>query len=170
MAGWTEGVKRYRRDRLALLAEVAALPDEIQKRRSAPGQWNILEIMEHLVVAERFVFQGMPPPDQLRESPTAEGATLRRMLVLAVLGLRIPVKTPSEAMVPTGTLGLDALRIMWTENADWLHTCAEHLGPAGVRKPFFSHPVTGPLNLPQALALGRVHFEGHRKQIRARSR
>jgi nitrogen-specific signal transduction histidine kinase len=51
----------------ALLDELAALAPEALAAKPRPDQWSILEIVEHLVLAERFVLAGMPPVAELVE-------------------------------------------------------------------------------------------------------
>jgi hypothetical protein len=46
--------------RNALLDEMEALEPGKLLARPIPGKWSILEIVEHLVLAERVVLQGLP--------------------------------------------------------------------------------------------------------------
>ena len=52
--------------RNALLDEMEALEPRKLLAKPLPEKWSILEIVEHLVLAERVVFQGLPEPSRLK--------------------------------------------------------------------------------------------------------
>lgn len=151
----------------ALLSEVETLRPEDLQARPASGAWSILEIVEHLVVAERVILQGLPEPSALVPAPRGPRHRLTYPLVWLVLRLGIPVKAPSRRMLPTGAAALDELRPRWEATYQWLRAYAASLAP-GADPAVFRHPVCGPLTLRQALRLDRLHLEVHARQIRAR--
>src|SRR5678815_3912745 len=102
--------------RRALLDEVEALSDERLTAKPVPGKWSILEIVEHLVLAERDVLQNLPEPAQLVDRPRHLKARVGYPLVMFVLKHGIPAKVPSPRMLPTGSASLAALRGQWDEN------------------------------------------------------
>jgi hypothetical protein len=155
--------------RRTLLDSLERLSPEALQARPAPGAWSILEIVEHLVVAEQVILQGLPDPATLVDRPRTLRQRCVYPLVVLILRLRIPVKAPSRRMLPTGGASLAELRERWEETSRWLRAYAEGLPPGGAAKAVFAHPVSGPLTLPQALRLGRLHLEVHTRQIRARS-
>lgn len=162
---WIEAFDGQRR---ALLDELAALPAETLQARARPDQWSILEIVEHLVLAERYVLAGMPPPAEL----VARRRSLKNRciypIVLFVLRFRIPVKVPARRMLPTGQASLAEVRTAWDENLRWLRAYVEGLVPGGGSSAVFVHPVAGPITLIQALRMDRLHFATHLRQIRRR--
>jgi hypothetical protein len=156
--------------RRALLDELEALDPAVLEARPRAGKWSMLEIVEHLVLAERAVFKGLPDTSRLVDGKRGPENHVRYLLVLFILRSGIPVRVPSPAMVPRGDRSLAELRRLWDENQDWLRSCIARLGPEGVRRAVFEHPVAGPLTVEQAVRMLRVHVGGHVRQIRALQR
>lgn len=152
--------------RRALLDSLESLGPEALQARPAEGAWSILEIVEHLVVAEQVILQGLPDPASLVDRPRSLRQRCTYPLVWLVLRLRIPVKAPSRRMLPAGGATLAELRERWDATHEWLRAYAEGLPPDGSGKAVFAHPVCGPLTLVQALRLDRLHLETHAGQIR----
>lgn len=152
--------------RNALLDEMGALEPDKLLARPIPGKWSILEIVEHLVLAERVVLQGLPEPSQLKVRKPRPKQRIRHLIVLFVLRTGIPVGVASPAMNPQGGHDLAELRRLWDENKAWLLACIDHLGPQGIHKAVLKHPIAGPISIPQAVVMSRIHLERHIGQIR----
>jgi len=152
--------------RRRLLDEMAALDPALLVAKPIPGKWSMIEIIEHLVLAERAVFKGLPDPSRLVENRRDLGHRGRYLLVMFILTSSIRVRVPSPAMVPQGDRGLAELRRLWDESQRWLRSCIAHLGPGAGGKAVFEHPIAGPLTVSQAVRMGQVHVEGHVRQIR----
>ena len=153
-----------------------ALLDEMERMDAAAlvatplaGKWSILEIIEHLVLAERAVFKGLPDPSQLVAREIRVAHLARYQLVMFILRSGIPVRVPSPAMAPQGNRSLAELRRLWDENQDWLASCIAHLGPKGIRRAVLEHPVVGPMTVEMAVRMGQVHVRGHIRQIQGAS-
>ena len=156
--------------RCALLDELGSLEPAVLTAKPLPGKWSILEIVEHLVLAERAVFKGMPAPSRLEAGDRWIGNHVRYLLVTFILKAGIPVRAPSRKMLPQGGRSFAELRRMWDENRAWLLSVLDGLGPEGLEKAVFEHPVAGPLTVEQSVRMVQVHFDGHVKQIRTRQR
>ncbi len=154
---------RRRRD---LLGEAAALPEAALRAKPAAGGWSILEILEHLVLAERAILLDLPDPAALAARPRGLKARCLCALVLGILAWRIPVKVPSRRMLPGGGRSLAELHAEWDAHLGWIKAYAAGLDPAQAPPAVFLHPVAGPLTLDQALRLDLLHLESHRRQIR----
>lgn len=153
--------------RLALLAELDSLGIEDLQARPAPETWSLLEIVEHVVVAEKVILLGLPPRAELVVRPRNLGHRVKRLLVSLVLRWGIPVKVPSRRMLPTGQRSLAELRQTWDEHLHWLRRFAE--GPASdAHLALFTHPVAGPISLVQALQMDLLHLQTHQRQIAKR--
>jgi hypothetical protein len=152
--------------RRGLLDEMEALSPALLVAKPIAGKWSMIEIVEHLVLAERAVFKGLPDPSRLVENRRDLGHRGRYLLVMFILTSSIRVRVPSPAMVPQGARGLAGLRRLWDESQRWLGSCIAHLGPGAGRKAVFEHPIAGPLTVSQAVRMGQVHVEGHVRQIR----
>jgi hypothetical protein len=159
-------IQAFDDQRRALLDELAALPQESLAAKARPDKWSILEIVEHLVLAERFVLAGMPPAGELVERRRSLKNRCIYPIVLFVLRFSIPVKVPARRMLPTGQVSLAEVRNAWDENLRWLRGYVAGLAPGGGRRAVFLHPVAGPITLTQALRMDRLHFAVHLRQIR----
>lgn len=161
-----EQMRRIEELRRALLADVASVPDAQRRRRPSPDAWSMLEIVEHLVLAERVV---LGPSEQWRgraSAPRTWRDRVRYHMVRFVLQRRIKVATPSERMRPAGRTSFEKLRTVWAAQQDALRTFVETLDAAGARRAIFHHPIAGPLTPPQALHLLEAHLGGHAAQVR----
>ena len=88
--------------RRALLDSLESLSPEALRARPAEGAWSSLEILEHLVVAEQVILQGLPDPATLIDRPRSLRQRCTYPLVWLVLRLGIPVKAPSRRASPGG--------------------------------------------------------------------
>lgn len=156
--------------RRALLDEMAALDPAALIARPLAEKWSMLEIIEHLVLAERAVLKGLPDLSRLTERRRGPGHRVRYLLVMFVLRSGIRVRVPSAAMIPQGDRSLAELRRLWDENQAWLRSCVDRLGANGIRRAVFEHPVAGPLTVEQAVRMDQVHINRHLRQIRALQR
>ena len=163
-------LQRFDRTRQHLMEEMSTLDAARLNATPMPGKWSILQIVEHLVVAERAVFLGLPNPLDLVARTRGVGHHLRYALVMSVLSLGVPVRVPSPTMVPRGGHELGALGRMWDENQLWLRRVAERLGSEVARAAVLVHPIAGPLTVAQGVRMGHVHVDGHIRQIRQRQR
>lgn len=154
------------RRRVALLDELQATDPALLVARPKPDKWSIREVVEHLVLTERYVLRGMPDPAELRASRRAVLNRLMYRIVTLLLRFGPPVPAPSKAMLPTGERSLAQLRDMWDDNHRWIRSYIRGLDPRGVRRAVFRHPITGPLDARHALRLLEVHTARHIRQIR----
>ena len=162
----TERLRAFNETRGALLDEMDALDPAKLVARPLAGKWSILEIVEHLVLAERSVLQGLPEPSELAERERRGKHRFLFPIVMLVLKYGIPVPVPSPDMVPQGRRSLPELRRMWDENQEWLRGYVRSLDSRGFRRAVFEHPVAGPLSVEQAVRMDQVHLDCHIRQIR----
>lgn len=153
--------------RRALLDEMEVLDPGKLLARPLPGKWSILEIVEHLVLAERVVYQDLPEPSQLKVREPGLKHRFLYLIVMFVLRTGIPVGVASPAMLPQGGRDLAELRRLWDENQAWLRAYADSLGPRDIHRAALEHPVAGPISVRQTVVMSRVHLDRHIRQIRA---
>jgi len=152
--------------RCALLDELGILDGGTLAARPLPGKWSILEIVEHLVLAEREVLQKLPRPSELVELRRGFRTHFTYPMVMLVLRWGIPVKAPSAGMIPMGTSSLPQLRGQWDESQRWLRAYVAGLDRHGIGRAVFQHPVAGPLTVQQAVHMSQLHILAHTRQIR----
>ena len=159
-------LQSFNERRGALLDEMGTLDAATLVAKPLAGKWSILEIIEHLVLAERAVLQGLPEPSRLTERERRLKHRLTYVIVMFVLKYGIPVQVPSPAMVPQGNRSLGELRRLWDENQAWLRAYIGRLDRQGLSRAVFEHPIAGPLSVEQALHMDQVHLDTHVRQIR----
>lgn len=160
-----EALRDFARRRDALLDALDALEPMRLRARPAPNAWSILEVVEHMVLAERAVLRDLPDPATLVGRPRRLRDRLGYGLVVFILTSRLRVQVPDAAMLPQGERTLEELRAMWEENQAWLLGYVEGLDEVGASRAVFHHPITGPLDVDRAIRLGRIHFDRHLGQI-----
>jgi len=156
----------YDQNRLALLDDLERLDDDQLRRKPGPGKWSILQIVQHMVLAERDVMQYLPEPKDLIAHTRGLRARILYVAVLLILRWNIRVPVPSEGMVPDGNTSISELRHQWDENLRWFRGYLDTLEPEDLERAVFSHPVAGPLTTPQAGKLAQFHFDAHLRQIK----
>ncbi|MEZ4424283.1 MAG: DinB family protein [Gemmatimonadota bacterium] len=152
-----------RRD--ALLARLAAQPAASLTHKDPPDGWSPLEIVEHLVLAERSVFRDLDALADLEEAPQRLRGRLLRLLVVVILRGPFRVRVPTRSMVPSGSWSLEECGLEWRRNHARLRAYAESLPEAGFQRAIFAHPVSGPLTVSQAIHLMSVHLGTHERQL-----
>jgi len=148
-----------------VLSSVAALSPELRMRSPAPGKWCILEILEHMVIAEEDVMAGFVDLEQRTPRRRRFRHRVLYRVVMFILRHEIPVKVPSETMRPSGKVALDDLTDRWRNNHSTLRAFVDRLDAAALRQPIFQHPVAGPITVGEALRMLEVHLGRHTGQI-----
>ncbi len=148
-----------------LVGRLRALPEAELAVRPGPDVWSALEVVEHMVVAERAVLRGLFEPRLLEQPRQTLRHRIMNRLIIAILRGPISVKVPTRSMVPSGERGLEEMVADWEETHRRLRDFIEGADPARLAAPAFRHPVSGPLTAAQATRMLGVHLERHTKQI-----
>lgn len=152
--------------RRMLLDEVEGLEPERLVAKPLPGKWSILEIVEHLVMADREVFQGLPNPTHVVGRKRSLRDRVSYPVVMFVLACHIPAKVPSPRFIPRGVSSLGELRREWDEIRQWLRSYIDGLDQGDWDKAVFAHPLAGPMTVQQTVHMGELHVATHTRQIR----
>ena len=153
------------RRRTGLLERLAAVSEDELNRKPGPKRWSQLQVLQHLVLSERAVLQGLPAPTRLVPQKRNPLNRINYAIVMTILKWDIPVPPPSSKMVPDGRIPFERLRDMWDRNFQWLADTIAALGADAACLAVFRHPVAGPLTPVQALRMDRLHLESHVRQI-----
>ena len=158
-------LQQLEQKRIDLLGALAALPDERLIAKPDPNRWTLLQVAQHLMLAEKSVRDQALSGE--RHAPDRRGLRHRVLywVVLAILRFGIRVRVPSESMVPDGETTLAEIERAWESSQIQLKQFAEGLDTSSARDPIFRHPVCGPMTPSQALTLALVHFDSHRRKI-----
>ncbi len=159
-------MERFEEKRESLLRDLGGLEPALLEARPLEGKWSIIEIVEHMVVAEREVLMGLPDHGDLRDTTRSFRNKLMRLVVMFVLRNRIRVKVPSRTMLPNGGGQLEDLRRRWDENQAWFRSYVDSCDEQGLKRAVFKHPVSGPIDVHQAVDMSIAHLDSHTEQIR----
>ena len=146
----------------ALLQSLQDASEQDAQRHPVPGRWSALDCVEHLVVAEQYLFaqiqgapQGEPAPDSKREERIRKYGADRSRPLLSPEGVAPAGRYPSLAAALHDFQAARSVTIQFVES------CEEDLRARSV-----SHPVLGTLNAWEMLLTITAHPHRHAGQIR----
>ncbi|MEM8485348.1 MAG: DinB family protein [Bacteroidota bacterium] len=152
----------------ALLHRVEKLSGDTLNVRPTPDTWSILEIIEHMILAEHHVFRGLPALEAITHHKRTPVNYVVYLMVLGILRFHIPVAVPAKDMRPSGALTLTTLRERWDQNHQWLRAYLNSQSIQGLRRAVFTHPASGPMSTRQMFAMMEAHMDRHVDQINKR--
>lgn len=157
---------RIERIREKLLEEVQLLPEKVTQKSLSEGKWSILEIIEHLVLGEDYVLNGVGSSEKLVHKRRRPYHFIRYFIVMGILHSSFKVKVPTRKMKPEANSTLEELTKRWEHNHQMLRSYLEKLDSDTLSDAVFFHPISGPLTPQKALNMMEIHLKRHWKQIR----
>jgi hypothetical protein len=142
-----------------LLARVAAMSEAERAAPPKPGEWSPLQILSHLLVAERFVAgyaSEKPDPAKKLANPFVVG------LLCRVMRAGIPLPAP-DVMTPDPTpMPLESLAEEWGQERAKLQVLLSERPPT---EPFGLHPIFGVVTTRQVAEMLAAHMQYHVKRF-----
>jgi len=136
-------------------------------RKAKASTWSVLEIIEHLVIAQRLVLGDF---DRLHQrAPRGNRKWVPYLMVLFVLRFRIPVRAPSPGFLPNGSRSLEELRRDWDNQHAQLLAFVTALKRDDLQRIWFCHPIAGNLTVGQGVLMLEAHLDTHIRQVTRRS-
>ena len=132
--------------------------------RPAPGAWSMLDVTEHLVLAEEKSLLGMlkgPPPG----TTVTLVAHARMVMVRLVMKTDIRVKVPVARVIPQGTVTLQDLVARWSESQRGLAAFLDSIPGADAGAARFRHPIGGWVTADAGVAFLADHIGHHARQV-----
>ena len=149
----------------ALLKHLGSLTSEKLSFKAGPDKWSIVEVVEHLVVAEKDLLNqlsiNIPASALDPKSKTPE----RHQTVIKVMERDIEVDVPDNSLEPQGRLTLDELLSQWDEIRKKLASLLAEIQSKSIDDPVYRHPYGGPLDISETLQFFEVHFDNHMRHI-----
>ncbi len=153
------------RKREALFQHLDSLSSEVRSFKAGPDKWSIVEVVEHLVIAEDALLTQLttevPSPPLDINSRTPE----KYQTVIKVMERDIQVDVPHESMEPHGRIALDDLLKQWNDIRENLQGLLAEISVGNIDDPVYRHPYGGPLDISETLHLIEVHFDNHMRHI-----
>ncbi len=150
--------------RTAFLATLGSATRSQREFRPSPGAWSMLEVTEHLVLAEEKSVLGMatlvPPTPSV--SPIAH---VRMTMVRLVMKTSLRVKVPTSRVLPTGTVPLGELEARWLQARQDLESLLATVTDADAGVARFRHPIGGWVSASEGVAFLAGHIDHHARQV-----
>lgn len=142
-------------------------PPDILNKQPAPGQWSVVQIMQHLTYAEkgsaRYIKYKLENEKRLKKSGV--NAWFRSFILDIIMVLPIRIKAPAILPPPENSLHFTEARNEWNAGRKSLKSVLDSMNTAQINSALFKHPIVGKMNIKQALRFMQQHFERHEKQI-----
>lgn len=155
-------------DRVAILKSVADLP-AVQLIKARPGSWSAIQILAHLITAEKLSLRYMNKKILGISDAANTGIAEELKMLLLKVSQRLPLKfkAPKTVLDNTLTYGdLTALAADWEKERNELRVFLEKFSDNQIRKKVYRHVRAGMLNVHQALIFFREHQNHHLPQLK----
>jgi len=132
-----------------------------------PGEWNLLQVMRHLVTAEKqsmnYIQRKMESAEQIPKTGT--GSVFRFFILKLALILPIKYKAPKIAQVNEDYQDFELMKAEWDDIRDNMKKMIDQSDDQTLAKAVYKHPRAGFLNVKQAIEFMENHIVHHQKQI-----
>lgn len=152
------------RARFAFLQVVRAASGEQRRFRPLPGAWSLLDVTEHLVLAEEKSLLGVQKGPRPGTRVTA-AAHARMALVRLVLVSSIRVKVPVPTVLPEGSATLADLEARWEAARRGVAAAFEPITAADAGHARFRHPIAGWVTAAEGVGFLTGHIRHHARQL-----
>ena len=152
------------RRRAALLERLARYPDARLRHRPRPNAWSLLEVAEHLMLAERATLESIVRPATKRPLVPKWYDRIMHLLIARTLESAVRIPVTGRILTPEGRLPLAELAERWGDvHASWRSYLSEEtLEPAAH---VFRHPLGAVMTRAETLAFLKRHFDHHHHQV-----
>ena len=153
--------------RQQLMALLSTHTAEELNFRASPGEWSMLQVAQHLIIAETMGLSSVKKG--LQRQQAARGGLRQRLsslMLRVILALPIRIKAPMQELNPPNkTLDLKEIQNNWEKlHESWAELLSNYPEEA-LSKNVFKHPIAGPLNIRQSLKFMKSHIEHHLQQV-----
>ncbi len=155
--------------RQALFASLTSVSES--KLHQAPyGKWSVIQILNHLVSAERLSVMYLQKKIQAIDQTDRSGILEELKMVLLIVSQRLPglkFKAPKVVVEMTPTSGdLESISKEWERVRAELKSLLEKIPEGKETKLIYKHVRAGRLNTVHALKFFREHIIHHTPQIK----
>jgi hypothetical protein len=149
----------------ALLQHLDSLSGEELSSKAGTDKWSIVEVVEHLVVAEQDLLKQLSTHIPASTLDLGAKTPEKYQTVIKVMERDIEVDVPHESMEPHGRIALEDLLNQWEDIRQKLPGLLAEIKPENEDDPVYQHPYGGPLDLSDTLQFFEVHFDNHMRHI-----
>lgn len=159
--------KKIENQREEILKQYEQLTTDQLRFNPSPGRWNLLQVLRHLVTAEKMslIYIQRKMRNHKNIPKAGLGAFFRFKILKYALILPIKYKAPKFAEVREDYPDFETMISEWdTVRSDMLDLI-ENSKDEILAKALYKHPRAGLLNVKQALEFIEIHTAHHRKQM-----
>lgn len=160
-----EKYNRLTQKRRNLFLNLDELTEKITSFKAGPDKWSIVEVVEHLVIAEEDLLQQLSANIPASTLDPASRTPDRYRMVIEVMEQDVEVDVPDKRAEPRGRFALEELILKWDDIRDQLPEHLTAVTDENRDDPVYRHPFGGPLTALEALHFIEVHFDNHKRQI-----
>ncbi|MCH7665824.1 MAG: DinB family protein [Acidobacteria bacterium] len=153
--------------RSELLGRLSDSNSETLNREPAAGGWSAVQVLAHVIQAERLSLEYLRKKTQRPELIPSSGviAALKSRALGLFLRLPFKVSAPARTAEVPESAELQDLERDWAEVRSAWRDFLEDFPPKLAGKAVYKHPVAGRLNLEQTLRFLIDHLRRHTRQI-----
>lgn len=155
------------RQRQTILSQVKDFPNEELTCRYRPDKWNVLEILTHLLTAEKLSLSYMKKKSSGIDALDNSGLYEKLKIDFFIVSQRLPLKFKAPKVVVENTIVMPLIEIekQWFDLRQELKLFLETIAPEHLKRKIYKHPFLGRLDVEQALITIREHITHHTPQI-----
>lgn len=149
------------------ISTINAAGAELQEYKPSAGSWNMLQVLEHMVITEKLSIRYLVTKGLLKSKKAGGKWHLIRDLYLSFM-LKSPLKfkVPEvKGIKPKGETQKEVLFQEWDNCRRQLQSFLEEFPEDKLNDLIFRHPVAGWLNIGGTLRFFTDHITHHRKQL-----
>jgi hypothetical protein len=148
-----------------LLQRLDSLESETLSFKAGPDKWSIVEVVEHLVIAEADLITQLTVQVHSPSLDIEYRSVKKFQTVIKVMERDIEVDVPHESMEPRGQVALDDLLLQWDDIRKKLQGLLAGIKKEKIGDMVYRHPYAGPLDISETLHFFEVHYDNHMRQI-----
>lgn len=138
-----------------------------QQFNFAEGEWNMLQVVEHILTAETGILAFFKKYDPATTTRKPGFTSWMKSKVLNIwMKSPIKAKIPDQRLSPKGDKPLEDMIVQWETVRDGLSVILDNFPDEKMNYSVFKHPIAGPLTMPQTLKFMILHIERHTNQIK----
>jgi hypothetical protein len=148
-----------------LLQLLNSLSDDALYFKAGADKWSIVEVIEHLVMAEENMLEQLTDAASATALDPQDRSAKNYHIVIKVMTKDIPVDVPDESMEPHGQIALEELLERWNDTRQKTRAFIDGINSEKAGELVYRHPFAGPLNMAETLRFIDVHFDNHMRHI-----
>lgn len=133
-----------------------------------PGKWNLLQVLRHLVTAEKQSLAYIERKLERHETvpKTGPDSAFRHLILRIALKLPVKYKAPKIAAVTEDYPDYETMKREWNVIRTRFQEIIENRDESVLSKALYRHPRAGLLNINQAMEFFFIHISHHQKQMK----